>query len=133
MALARRTRAALLCTALAGFLAAAAPAGGQTPYAPGPGPYDPAVPTVAELRGFPTGANFSLHADVERVLRGLEAATDRIRIERYGRSVEERDLWLVWISSPGNLAVVDSLRAANRAAMEGEPLAHRPAERLLRR
>ncbi|HEY7472751.1 MAG TPA: M14 family zinc carboxypeptidase [Gemmatimonadota bacterium] len=121
MDLARRIRAALLWPALAGL--AAAPASGQTPFVPGPGPYDPAVPTVAALRGFETGTSFSLHADVGRVLHGLQRASDRIRLETYGRSVEERDLWLVWISAPRNLAALDSLRAANRAAMDETPLA----------
>ena len=85
MDLARRNRAAILRPILAGLLATAAPAAGQVLYDPAPGPYDLAIPTVAALRGFGTGANFSLHADVERVLRGLEAATDRIRIEPFSR------------------------------------------------
>jgi hypothetical protein len=88
------------------------------PFVAGPGPYDPDVPTVAALRGFETGTGFSLHADVEAVLRGIADASGRIRLERYGRSVEGRGLWLVWISAPDNLARLDSLKAANRAAVE---------------
>src|SRR5687768_9932897 len=92
------------------------------PFVPGPGPYDPDVPTVAELRGFETGTGFSLHADVESVLRGIDAATDRIRLESYGRSVEGRGLWLAWVSSAENLARLDSLRHLNRAAVQGDPV-----------
>jgi hypothetical protein len=117
---------ALLCSAA--LLAAAAPLGAQEPFVPSPGPYDPDVPTVAALRGFETGTGFSLHADVEAVLRGLADASDRIRLERYGRSVEGRSLWLAWISAPENLARLDSLREANRAVVDGEtaPVEGRP-------
>jgi hypothetical protein len=96
------------------------------PFVPGPGPWDPDVPTVADLRGFETGTGFSLHADVESVLRGIDAASDRVRLESYGRSVEGRSLWLAWISAPGNLARLDALKAANRAVVDG---AAGPADR----
>ncbi|HET7691791.1 MAG TPA: M14 metallopeptidase family protein [Gemmatimonadota bacterium] len=115
----------LCCGAL---LSAAGVLGAQEPFVPGPGPYAPEVPTVAESRGFETGTGFSVHADVEDVLRGIDAASERVRLERYGRSVEGRVLWLAWISAPHNLARLDSLRSANRAAVEGDPvpLAGRP-------
>ncbi|HYO47898.1 MAG TPA: M14 family metallopeptidase [Gemmatimonadota bacterium] len=102
---------------LAVLLVAARTIPAQTPFPSGL--HDPTVPTVAELRGFETGVTFSLHADVERVLSGLAGASNRVRLESYGRSVEGRDLWLVWISSAGNLGRLDSLRAANRAVVEG--------------
>ncbi|HJU87626.1 MAG TPA: M14 family zinc carboxypeptidase, partial [Gemmatimonadota bacterium] len=92
------------------------------PFAAGPGPYDPDIPTVAVLRGFETGTSFSLHADVETVLEGIADVSDRVRLERYGRSAEGRALWLAWISAPDNLARLDSLKAANRAAVEGRAL-----------
>jgi hypothetical protein len=126
MALAGRAPVFPLFLTLAGLLAVAGAATGQTPFSLGTGPYDPAVPTVAKLRGFGTGATFSHHADVERVLSGLDGASDRIRLERYGRSVEDRDLWLAWVSSPANLAVLDSLRGVNLAVVEGVPIASGP-------
>lgn len=91
------------------------------PFVAGPGPYDPAVPTVAELRGFETGTRFTLHAEVEEVLRGIADASDRVRLETYGRSAEGRDLWLAWISARGNLARLDSLKAVNRGVVDGRP------------
>ena len=97
------------------------------PFVGGPGPYDPDVPTVAELRGFETGTGFSLHAEIQEVLRGIAAASGRVRLETYGRSAEGRDLWLAWISAPGNVARLDSLKAANRAVMDGR--ASGPADR----
>jgi len=118
MALTRGAPAALVHPVLVGLLCAAS-AAAQAPSSLAP--TDPDVPTVAALRGFPTGEGFSLHADVERVLAGLADASDRVRLERYGDSVEGRGLWLAWISAPGNLAALDSLKAANRAALETAP------------
>jgi hypothetical protein len=129
MALAPRGRAARLLPALFGLLSQTQPTAAQVPAPPGPGDYDPAIPTVLALRGFETGVTFSLHADVERVLAALDAASERVRVESYGRSVEDRALWLVWISSPANLARLDSLRARNLAALDGvaaDPAAERP-------
>ena len=119
MALAEPAQSFLLRLVIVGLSAAAVPAAAQVPPPSSVGPLDPAMPTVAELRGFATGEGFSLHADIERVLDGLAAASDRVRLERYGFSVEGRGLWLAWISSPRNLATLDSLKTANRAALEG--------------
>ncbi|HUP01604.1 MAG TPA: M14 family metallopeptidase [Gemmatimonadota bacterium] len=107
------TGALLALTALAG------PAAGQDLFHPDSGSYDPAVPTVAELRGFPTGATFSTDREIERVLAGLAAISDRIRLETYGVSVEGRPLTLAWVSSPANLARLDTLRAVNAGLMTG--------------
>ena len=81
--------------------------------------YDPAVPTVAELRGFPTGETFSTEREIDRVLEGLDQASDRIHRTVYGRSAEGRPLTLAWVSSPDNLARLDSLRAVNAGSMRG--------------
>ncbi len=86
----------------------------------GPGPYDPSVPTVAELRGFPTGHTFSTDREIERVLTGLAAASKRILLTEYGASFEKRPLRLAWVSTPENLTRLDSLRAVNARLMRGE-------------
>ncbi|HET9332608.1 MAG TPA: M14 metallopeptidase family protein [Gemmatimonadota bacterium] len=130
MALARgpRARVLRLLPELA-LLLFAGSAAAQTPFRPESGPRDPAVPSVAALRGFETGTGFSLHSEVERVLHGIAAASDRVRIESYGSSVEGRGLWLAWISSASNLAMLDAHRAANLealAARRSEPDSERP-------
>ncbi len=104
----------LLAAALAVFLGWPAPAASQEPAAL----RDADVPTVAEIRGFPTGATFSTYRDIERVVEGIAAASPRVLLETYGSSVEGRPLRLAWVSSPGNLARLEELRAANRALAE---------------
>ncbi len=88
------------------------PLAGQA-FPPGPGPYDSAVPVVEDIRGFSTGAGFTTPADVVRVLEGIASTSPRVLLERYGRTAEGRPLVLAWISSPGNLARLAGLRAAN--------------------
>ncbi|HUP18566.1 MAG TPA: M14 family zinc carboxypeptidase, partial [Gemmatimonadota bacterium] len=105
--------------AAAAVLAATPPLFAQAPFPPGPGPYDPAVPTPAEARGFDTGTTFSTWRDVERVVDAIAAASGRVRVEPYGTTPENRSLRLAWVTSPAQLARLDSLRAANRAFLEG--------------
>lgn len=108
--------AAGITPAVLGLLLWTAPVPAQEPVAAGP--HDPDVPTVAELRGFPTGAGFSTYREIERVMEGVAAGSERVRLETYGSSVEGRPLRLAWVSSPANLARLDELRAANRGLME---------------
>jgi hypothetical protein len=115
MAVARRTSGVVIAA-----LACAGPLLAQETFAPQAGPYDSSIPTVGALRGFSTGVTFSTYRDVERVLEGLDAASDRIRLETYGTSVEGRPLRLAWVSSARNLDRLDELRALNRALMTGE-------------
>jgi len=108
-------------TAIGRALAAAAVLAGWTTTATGqvfptgPGPYEPGVPTVAAVRGKPTGAAFSSASDVMRILELIAATSPRVLLERYGTTAEGRPLVLAWISSPKNLARLDALRAANTA------------------
>lgn len=99
----------LVAAALVGHVESLA---GQA-FPPGPGPYDPAVPGVADLRGFPTGAGFTSPVDIVRILERIASTSPRVALERYGRTAEGRPLVLAWISSPGNLARLAELRAAN--------------------
>ncbi|MGH7573438.1 MAG: hypothetical protein ACREMK_16585, partial [Gemmatimonadota bacterium] len=55
----------------------AGPLAGQA-FPLGPGPYDPGVPEVAEVRGFPTGAGFTTSAEILRVLERLASVSPRV-------------------------------------------------------
>ena len=66
----------------AAMLAGGATAGTAQTFPIGAGPYDPAVPTVAGIRGPATGEAFSTASDVvrvlERIARGIELEVDDV-------------------------------------------------------
>lgn len=110
--LSRARRGAIPALMVATIFLSARPLAGQV-FPPGPGPYDPAVPEVASIRGFPTGAGFTTSDRILGVLERLASASPRVVLERYGRTAEGRTLALAWISAPGNLARLARLKAAN--------------------
>jgi len=114
--------------AAAGILAGWATTASGQAFPGGPGPYEPGVPTVGEIRGEPTGASFSTASDVVRVLERIAATSPRVVLERYGTTVEGRPLVLAWISAPENLARLDELRAANVALGRSGPAPAVPDE-----
>ncbi len=74
--------------------------------------YNPAVPTMKSLLGYEMGEQFTLHFDLVRYLQALAGASDRIKLEPYGKTYEGRTLYTVIISSPKNLARLDAIREA---------------------
>lgn len=100
----------LLLAALA-FSAAGPALAADDPLSPS-ARYHPGVPTVEAVLGYRVGESFTPHHQLERYYRELAAASDRVRLEPYGRSIEGRTLYLVIITSPENHARLDSIRAA---------------------
>ncbi len=74
--------------------------------------YDAAVPTVESVLGYRVGEAFTPYTDLERYYKTLAAASNRVRLEPYGKSIEGRTLYLVILSTPENLARLDAIRAA---------------------
>lgn len=73
--------------------------------------YDPRVPHPDTLLPQPLGTFTAHHADVLRVLRGIAANSDRVRIAPFGNTHEGRELVQVVIASAENLARIDDIRA----------------------
>jgi hypothetical protein len=70
-----------------------------------PGQLDPRVPTPEKVLGFRIGDRFVTHADVATYLRAVAAAaSERVRIETYGRTPEGRELLLAVVTAPENHA-----------------------------
>ncbi|KPK79746.1 MAG: hypothetical protein AMS25_11540 [Gemmatimonas sp. SM23_52] len=79
------------------------------------GPYRPGVPRPATLLGYEPGEFHTNYGNMLRVVDAIAAAaSDRVRIFDYGRSLEGRPLRLVVVSDPQNLARLDEIRAAIR-------------------
>jgi Zinc carboxypeptidase len=74
--------------------------------------YNPVVPTLQSVLGYSLGEQFTPYSEVERYYKTLAGATDRVKLEAYGKTYEGRTLYTVIISSPKNLARLDAIRAA---------------------
>ena len=74
--------------------------------------YDPAIPTVESVLGHESGERITWHRDTIGYFEALaEAAPDRITLFRYAESWEGRELIYAVITSPGNMARIDEVRA----------------------
>ena len=100
---ASRPAALFFASALA-WLQSVAPAAGQ------------ALPSPASVLGFEPGADFRLATYEQSVdyFQKLDAASDRVRMVRVGRTTLGRDWYVVLISSPENLAELDRYREIAR-------------------
>src|SRR2546428_5777717 len=77
------------------------------------GPYRPAVPRPDAITGYPAGDQHTMSAVMQHYLDTLVAtATDRVRIETWGRTTEYRPIRALTSSDPANLAKLDQIRAA---------------------
>src|SRR5688500_4719946 len=63
------------------------------------------IPSPKDVLGYHIGAPAKLtyYADILRYYRALAAATPRVRVETIGRSDENRELVVVWVTSDANM------------------------------
>jgi hypothetical protein len=63
------------------------------------------IPSPKDVLGYHVGAPAKLtyYADILKYYRALAAATPRVRVETIGRSDEDRELVVVWVSSDENI------------------------------
>ena len=73
--------------------------------------YDPAVPTVADLIGFPVGERAASPEQIDECLQAWARTSPRTKLTEYARSFEGRPLYTMAITSPANLARLDEIRA----------------------
>jgi hypothetical protein len=73
--------------------------------------YDARVPTPASVLGHEIGAYWTEHLAMTDYLRRLEAAApDRVKVFSAGRSHERREILLVALSDPANIARLEEIR-----------------------
>jgi hypothetical protein len=92
---------------------------------------DPAVPAPDAILGQVHGSRLSHHAEILAGLRALAASSDRIRIESFGRTHEGRELVWAAISTPANLARLDSIRGDLGRLADPRELSDADAERIV--
>jgi hypothetical protein len=75
------------------------------------GPWNPAVPRPDSLLGYAIGTHQTMYHQQQGVLDAMvRAAPARSRVEVTGRSAEGKEMRLVIISSPANIARLDQIR-----------------------
>ena len=74
------------------------------------GKYNESIPTIEEVLGYSTGERITTYPDLERYLRRLEEASDRLKLHIYGETYEGRKLYYLVISSPENMADLDQIK-----------------------
>src|SRR5256885_16654867 len=91
----------------------APPLSAQEPFDSYPrGPCRPAVPRPEVITGYVAGDQQTMYAVMQHYLDTLVAtASDRVRIETWGRTTEYRPIRALIISDPANLAKLDQIRA----------------------
>jgi len=72
--------------------------------------YNPEIPSPEAFLGYQIGTFLTDHHQMEDYIHRLEAASDRIRVIRIGESVERRIMYVLVVSSPENLARIESIR-----------------------
>ena len=93
------------------------------------------APSPSELLGKRLGEDRVLAdwGEAVRYLEALAAASDRVRVERVGKTTEGRPFLLVTITSPENLARLEAIRRDNLRLYDPRGLSEVEAEEVLAR
>jgi Zinc carboxypeptidase len=74
-------------------------------------PYNSKIPTPSSWLGYNVGDWHATHDQLLGYMRALDAVSDRITLQEYGRSHENRPLICLTISDPSNLAHLDEIKS----------------------
>lgn len=90
------------------------------------------VPTPASVIGFEPGSDYKLadHSQLTAYFEALDAASDRVVVERIGESTQGRPMMLVLISSEENLADRARYQEISRRLATAEDMGEAEAHRL---
>jgi len=94
--------------------------------------YDPAIPTIEDVLGYPSGNRITWHRDAVRYFEALEeAAPDRVSVSRYAQSWEGRDLIYVVVSSAENMARIEDVKAGMQRLADPRQTTRAEAEEII--
>ena len=83
---------------------------GQIQYLDPNHPYDDSITTPADFFGFEVGEWHLSHDQISSYVQQLARESDRIQIQKRGKTYEGRSLWLLIYSSPDNISQLEELR-----------------------
>jgi len=79
-------------------------------YLPDSLEYDSNIPTPKEVLGFEVGEQHANYEQVWYYLQVLSRASERIKIEKYGKTYEQKPLILLTITHPENHKNIDKIQ-----------------------
>lgn len=79
-------------------------------YLPADVTYNPDIPTPKDVLGYEVGEWHVSHDQLMYYMRALDAASDRIAIQEYARTYENRPLMVLVITAPENRSNLEELR-----------------------
>lgn len=82
--------------------------------------YNPNIPTPASWLGYEVGEWHVTHDQLVGYMRALDAASDRMILQEYGRSHENRPLICLTVSDASNLANLDQIKADRQKLIDPE-------------
>jgi hypothetical protein len=100
-----------LTASLALMAAATTPVAAQHAFGEASGTYDPAVPTPRAILGYELGSRFTSHREMMRYIERIAAASKRVKVDTVAHSFEGREMLLIAVSSPANLARIPQIQA----------------------
>jgi hypothetical protein len=83
-------------------------------YLPDDVTYNPAIPTPESVIGHQVGQWHVTHDKLVYYMRALAKASDRVTIEEYAKSYEDRPLVLLTITTPENQGNIDRIQAVHQ-------------------
>ena len=85
------------------------------PFYPDDVSYNQSIPTPETIIGHPLGHRVARHDLLLKYMRTLSNLSDRVNVETIAKTHEGRDILMLTISSPENLARIDEIKAAHVA------------------
>lgn len=73
--------------------------------------YDPNIPKPEEIIGHPLGHRVARHDLLVQYMRTVAEKSDRVNVETIAKTHEGRDILMLTISSPENMARIDEIKA----------------------
>ncbi|MER2995982.1 M14 family metallopeptidase [Pontibacter populi] len=82
--------------------------------------YNKNIPTPQQVLGYEVGEWHVSHDQLVMYMRHMDQVSDRITMAEYGRTHENRPLYLLTITSPGNHKNIDQLKADHKQLTDPE-------------
>ncbi|MDX1941411.1 MAG: M14 family metallopeptidase [Saprospiraceae bacterium] len=95
-------------------------------------PYDANIPSPEKVLGYRMGERFTVHAEVVNYFKALDAASNKLIINEYGRTYEHRPLLNLVITSEANHARLEELRTRHLKLTDPTTTSTAEAEQIIK-